>query len=99
MGLFLFWVGEVGRVFLVVSIPALLIFCEKVEDRWVRSVPLRPSAFRGEWFELPRACGISPALYSLRSRSAFAALHCLVEMGWVFLIATIPALLMFFEKR
>ncbi|MEW4307955.1 hypothetical protein [Rossellomorea marisflavi] len=50
-------------------------------EKWVRSVPLRPSAFRGEWFELPRACGISPALYSLRSRPAFAALHFLVEMG------------------
>ncbi|KMK92951.1 hypothetical protein VL03_15505 [Rossellomorea marisflavi] len=51
------------------------------EERWVCSVPLRPSAFRGEWVELPRACGISPALYSLRSRSASAALHFLVKMG------------------
>ncbi|KQU57554.1 hypothetical protein ASG66_17540 [Bacillus sp. Leaf406] len=50
-------------------------------ERWVTFVPLRPSAFRGEWVELPRACRISPALYSLRSRPAFAALHFLVEKG------------------
>ncbi|MFS8188998.1 hypothetical protein [Rossellomorea marisflavi] len=35
----------------------------------------------GEWVELPRACGISPALYSLWSRPASAALHFLVKMG------------------